>query len=394
MSGARAADAEESFRAEVRSFIAERAPRLCFAEGQRVPRDAAEERAIRAWLAALYEAGYLGAGWPPAWGGRPDHRATRDLVVMEELFRARAYRPLDQVMLASQALLASGSEAQKQEYLPRIRRGEHVWCQLFSEPDAGSDLAALRTRAEPAGDGFVVTGQKTWSTDAQWADMGLLLARTAPGAERHAGLTAFVVPMERPGIQIRPIREMTGAEEFCEVFLDGLRLEARHVLGEVGGGWRVVTSGLASERACVGANAVQLEMMFEDLVALAKAARLPDGSLAIEHEDVQVALAGALAKVAAARLVVHDIVGRIVRDAEHPSDGAFAKLAYSELNVELCEHALELLSSAASLEEPGREVAGRWYEAFLWSRALTISGGASEILRGLVGRQLLGLPRA
>jgi len=317
-----------------------------------------------------------------------------DLVLMEELIRAGAYRPLDQVMLASHAIITFGTVEQKRELLPRIRNGEHVWCQLFSEPDAGSDLASLRTRAEPDGDGFVVTGQKIWSTDAQWADMGLLLARTDPTVDRHAGITAFVVPMSLPGIEVRPIREMTGFAEYCEVFLDGVHLGFEHVLGDVNGGWSVVTTGLASERAFVGANAVQLEMMFRDLVALARATRLPDGTAAIAHEDVQAQLARALAKVEEVKLITRDTVERILLDEEHPSDGPIAKLSYTEMNVELCELALELLGSSASIDEAGAEAAERWHHNFLWSRALTISGGSSEIMRGLIGRQLLGLPRA
>ena len=316
-----------------------------------------------------------------------------DLILMEELFRGGAYRPLDQVMLAAHAVIEFGTQEQKQDLLPKIRSGEHVWCQLFSEPDAGSDLAALRTRAVPDGDGFLVTGQKIWSTDAQWADMGVLLARTDPN-ERHAGITAFVVPMDLPGMEIRPIREMTGLAEFCEVFFDEVRLGPEHVLGEVNGGWNVVTSGLASERAFVGANAIQLEMLFNDLVELAGVARQPDGSLAIEHEDVQWHLALAGAKVEEVKLIVRDTVDRIIRDEEHPSDGPVGKLAYTEMNNELCELAMQLISSSVSIDEAGREVAERWHHNFLWSRALTISGGASEIMRGLIGRQLLGLPRA
>lgn len=385
---------DESYRLELRKFIAERAPRLTFVEGKRTPRDAGEEAAIRTWLGALYAAGFLGPGWPVAWGGRADHSPVRDLILMEELIRARAYRPLDQVMLASHAILEFGSDAQKQRYLPRIRSGEHIWCQLFSEPGAGSDLASLRTRADRDGEDFIVSGQKLWCTDAQWADMGMLLARTDPKTERHAGLTAFVVPMTLPGLTIRPIREMTGSEEFCEVFLDSVRLGPELVLGGEGQGWSVITSGLASERAFVGANALQLEMMFQDLIGLAKWARLPDGSTPIECEDTRIELARLLTKVEAVKLIVRDVVDRIVHGNEHPSDGPLAKLAYSELNVVLCEAALELLTSAASVDEPGRELTERWYAAFLWSRALTISGGASEILRGLIGRQLLNLPRA
>ena len=382
-----------AFRAEVRSFIAARAPRLAHQEGVRVPRDPGEEHQIRTWLGELYAAGYLGAGWPVEWGGRPDHRPMQDLILMEELFRAGAYRPLDQVMLASHAILEFGSDEQKRELLPRIRSGEHIWCQLFSEPDAGSDLSSLRTRAEAHDDGFVVTGQKVWSTDAQWADMGMLLARTDPSVDRHAGLTAFAMPMNLPGIEVRPIREMTGSAEFCEVFLEGVRLGTEHVLGVVNAGWSVITSGLASERAFIGANAVQLEMMHHDLVALATAAEFPDGTAAIAHEDIQTLLALALGKVETVKLIVRDTVERILRDEEHPSDGPVAKLAYTELNVELCELALDLVASSSFIDASASEVVGRWYQNFLWSRALTISGGASEILRGLVARQLLGLPR-
>jgi alkylation response protein AidB-like acyl-CoA dehydrogenase len=385
---------DERFRAGARAFIAEHAPRMRVREGVRVPRDPAQEREIRRWIGALHEAGYLGAGWPVNRGGRPGHRPTRDLILMEELFRARAYRPLDQTMLASHAILAFGGDAQQDQYLPRIRSGEHVWCQLFSEPEAGSDLASLRTRATWDGTAYVASGQKIWCTDGQWADMGMLLARTDPAAGRHAGLTAFVVPMDTPGITVRPIREMTGEAEFCEVFLDDVRLPPELVLGKPGGGWTVISSGLASERAFVGANAVQLEMMHDDLVALARAARLPDGSRAIDHEDVQATLAATLAETEAAKLIVRDTVERIIRGEEHPSDGPVAKVVYTELNVELCERALELLTAADYVEDEAAEVVRRWQEAFLWSRALTISGGASEILRGLIGRQLLRLPRA
>lgn len=391
----------DAYRAEVRAFLASSTPPLLRHEGVRVPADRDEEAAIRAWLGSLYAAGHLGGGWPVEHGGRADHEPMQDLVVMEELIRSGAYRPLDQVMLASHAILRFGTPAQQADLLPRIRSGEHVWCQLFSEPDAGSDLAGLRTRAvrDPStssgqGGDWIVTGQKVWCTDGQWADRGLLLARTDPDVDRHAGLTAFVVPMDAPGIEVRPIREMTGFAEFCEVFLDGVRLGPEHVLGEVDGGWSVITAGLASERAFVGANSMLLDRLFADLVTLAGTARLPDGSVALDHEDTQQELARALVEVEQAKLVVRDTVDRILLDAEHPSDGPVAKLAYTELNVALCEHALRLLSSAASIDPAGVAAAERCRDSFLWSRALTISGGASEILRGLVGRQLLGLPRA
>ena len=384
----------DAYRQDVRAHIAAHGHPLR-GEGLRVPVDAEEERAIRLWLASLYDAGFLGSGWPEEWGGRAGHLPLHDLIVMEELILASAYRPLDQVMLASHALLTYGTAEQKRDLLPKIRRGEHVLCQLFSEPNAGSDLASLRTRAVPLpdGSGWSVTGQKVWSTDAQWADMGMLLARTDPAVDRHAGITAFVIPMDLAGLRIRPIREMTGHEEFCEVFLDDVRVGPEHVLGEVDDGWRVVTAGLASERAFVGANAIQLQRMLDDLVALARSARLDDGSVAIDHEDVRAQLADALVRVEEVKLIVHDTVERILAGDEHPSDGPVAKLAYTELNVALTELAIELLASSVSVDDDASDVAARWHHNFLWGRALTISGGASEIMRGLIGRQLLGLPR-
>ena len=384
----------DAFRAEVRGFVAAHAHPMA-GEGVRVPRDAEEERAIRAWLASLDDAGYLGGGWPVEWGGNADHHAMHDLVVMEELILGDAYRPLDQVMLAAHTIITFGSPEQKAGLLPKIRSGEHVWCQLFSEPDAGSDLASLRTKAVPDGNGgWKVTGQKIWCTDGQWADRGTLLARTDPTVDRHAGITAFVIPMDLPGIEVRPLREITGHEEFCEVFLDEVPVGPEHVLGTVDDGWRVITAGLASERAFVGANAIQLQRMFDDLVALARAARMPDGTTAIEHADVRADLADALVRVEEVKAIVRDTVGRILDDEEHPSDGPVAKLAYSETNVALTEQALALIASASSVDESRREVAERWYHNFLWGRAITISGGSSEIMRGLIGRQLLGLPRA
>ena len=385
-------DSFAAYRREVRDIISQSAHPMR-AEGVRVPVDDAEEAAIRTWLAEMYDHGVLGGGWPTQWGGSSDHHPMHDLIAMEELIVGGAYRPLDQVMLASHAVLTHGTEAQKAELLPAIRSGRHVWCQLFSEPDAGSDLASLRTKAVADGDGWLVSGQKTWSTDAQWADMGVLLARTDPEAQRHAGITAFVIPMDLPGIEIRPICEITGHAEFCEVFLNEVRVGPEHVLGDLNDGWRVVTAGLASERAFVGANAIQLQRLFDDLVALAVGLRYEDGTAPIDQPEVRIDLARLLARVEGVKAIVRDAVQRIFDDEEHPSDGPVAKLAYTELDVALTEAALAMIATASYGDELGDLVA-RWHHNFMWGRALTISGGASEIMRGLIARQLLGLPRA
>ncbi len=381
------------FRRHVRDFIVRKAPSGHTYDGICVPPDAETERAVRNWYADLFGAGMMGGSWPVEYGGREDHTPYQDAVVMEEIVRAGAPRPIDQVLLAAHLIIEFGSDEQCSRYLPRIRSASDIWCQLFSEPGVGSDLARLTTKAVASADGsFRVEGQKVWTTDAQWAQMGVLLARTDPIARPHAGLTVFVVDMTSPGIDIRPIREMTGSAEFCEVYLDGVVVPAANVLGAVNHGWTVVNSGLASERAYVGANAVMLELLFDDLIELARKVDYPDGA-AINDPVVRDALADFSARVSAVQRIARDAVDRVADAADEPADGLIAKLAYTELNVAMCSYAMNL----AAARRPRPEASGvftRWRQAFLWSRALTISGGSSEIVRNVLASQLLGLPRS
>ena len=388
--------AADEFRESVREFVRQHAPRSDVRDGLRVPADTDEERTLRRWYADLFSAGLLGAGWPAEWGGEPDrHRTFHDTILMEELIRGRAPRPLDQTLLAAHCLIAFGSHDQQARFLPPIRSGEHIWCQLFSEPGVGSDLAALSTRAVPLqdGSGFRVDGQKVWSTDAQWAQMGMLLARTDPSAKIQQGITAFLLPMDTPGIDVRPLMEMTGSSEFCEVFLDGVTVSRELVLGEVNRGWDVVTSGLASERGYVGANAVQLEVMHADLVELARAVDL-DGRLAIEHEDIRHQLASLKAEVEAVRTSAARASAEVSADELTGAEALVAKLTYTELNVRLCQVATQLIAAGTGASGVFAGLRDNWFHSLLWSRSLTISGGSSEILRSLIAQQMLGLPRS
>ncbi|WP_319448768.1 MULTISPECIES: acyl-CoA dehydrogenase family protein [unclassified Mycobacterium] len=385
--------AGDGFRAGVRGFIARNAPMGTWHDGVRVPRDAATEHAMRKWYAALFRDGLLGGSWPVQYGGRADHNAHQDAVVMEEIVRARAPRPIDQVLLSAHLIIEFGSDAQRSRYLPRIRSAEDIWCQLFSEPGVGSDLARLTTKAVELPDGrYRVDGQKVWTTDAQWAQMGVLLARTDVAARPHAGLTVFVVDMSSAGIDIRPIREMTGSAEFCEVYLDGVVLSADSVLGHVDQGWSVVNSGLASERAYVGANAVMLELLFDDVVEMARHLDVP-GGLAIDDPFVRETLADWQARVSGVQRIAQSAVDAVAIHQDLPSDGLIAKLAYSELNVALCTYGVNLATSGR-LRPAAADVYARLQQAFLWSRALTISGGSSEIVRNVLATQLFGLPRS
>jgi len=387
------ATASDEFRSHVRDFIARKAPSGSWYDGIRVPRDLDTERTVRDWYAELFSAGMMGGSWPVEYGGVEGHSPFQDAVVMEEIVRARAPRPIDQVLLAAHLIIEFGSDQQRTRYLPRIRSAQDIWCQLFSEPGVGSDLARLSTKAVQLPDGsFRVDGQKVWTTDGQWSQMGVLLARTDPAVRPHAGLTVFLVDMASPGIDVRPIREMTGSDEFCEVYLDGLIVRAEQVLGEVNKGWSVVNTGLASERAYVGANTVMLELLFDDLVELARHVKYPTG-LAIDDPVVREALADISARVAGVECIARRAVGRVASETDVPADALIAKLAYTELNVAICLYAVDLAASGR-LRPEGSEVYARWQQAFLWSRALTISGGSSEIVRNVLATQLFRFPRS
>src|SRR5712692_2298505 len=241
--------ADERFRQELRAWLAANRP----ARAERVPHDdaslAAEVAFLRDWQQRLHAAGFVGLLWPREYGGR-GARPTQQAILNQELARARAPQLLNRVGVnnTGPTLVAHGSEAQKRRFLPPILSADETWCQLFSEPGAGSDLAALRTRAEPDGDGFAVSGQKVWTSYAQFSRWAILLARTDPSLPKHRGLTYFILDMESPGITIRPLRQLTGSTEFSEVFLDAVRVPRAHVVGVINQGWEIAMTTLAHER--------------------------------------------------------------------------------------------------------------------------------------------------
>src|SRR5256884_9133906 len=240
---------DERFLQELRAWLANNKP----ARAERVPHAdaslAAEVAFLRAWQRSLHAAGYVGLLWPREYGGR-GARPTQQAILNQELARARAPQLLNRVGVnnTGPTLIAHGSEAQKRRFLPPILSADELWCQLFSEPGAGSDLAALRTRAEPDGDGFVVSGQKVWTSYAQFSRWAILLARTDPSLPKHRGLTYFVLDMESPGITIRPLRHLTGPPQFGEVFLRSVLLPPEHLVGVVDQGWATPAATLAPER--------------------------------------------------------------------------------------------------------------------------------------------------
>jgi alkylation response protein AidB-like acyl-CoA dehydrogenase len=380
----------DSFRAKVRAFIAEHAPGRKPHTGTRAPADE-QLPAIRAWTAALYQAGYLGIDWPAEFGGRPDAHPMEATIVAEEIARAGTWPPLSGGQLAAAALIHFGTKEQQAHYLPRISSGTDIWCQLFSEPGAGSDLAGLRARARREGDSFVLDGQKVWTTNARAADRGFLLARTDPQVPRHRGITAFALDMTSPGITIRPLREITGTADFNEVFFDGVVIPATDVIGQVNDGWSVAMGSLAHERSSIAAYSAALFPALTDLVRLATEPG-PDGACAMDDPVVRHRV-GRLA----ARILVNDYLNKMSQTAvtADPADAPARKVFFSELNLALAELgvALQGVDGILTEDDPAVRGGGWWQDALLYSRAFTISGGSNEIMRNVIAERGLGLPR-
>jgi alkylation response protein AidB-like acyl-CoA dehydrogenase len=383
----------ETYRAQVRAFIAQHHPGVRRHVGVRAP-DPGQMPALRAWVAGLYAAGYLGQAWPAEYGGRPDASPERAFIVAEEIARARTWGEIGAGALAAAAIVTFGTERQRRRYLPRIRSGEDLWCQLFSEPGAGSDLAALTTRAVSEGDHYVVNGQKVWTTNGHHADVGYLLARTNPDVAKQAGITAFALDMRTPGVDVRPLREITGTSDFNEVFLSDVRIPADAVIGAVNDGWRIANASLSHERSGVGARAVELHAQLDDLFALA-GRDTPRGRPALEDSATRQRLGKLAALVHVTDVMSKAVQSRIVNHTEDAADAPLAKVFYSEVNLALTEFAVDLQGlDGIAVEGDSRAYAdGWWQDAFLYARAYTIAGGANEVLKTVVAERALGLPR-
>jgi alkylation response protein AidB-like acyl-CoA dehydrogenase len=378
---------DESFRAELRSWLAEHPPPAVEVAATRDEADV-----LRAWQGVLASGGWVGIHWPVEYGGR-GASLTQVAVYNEELARADAPPILGRagVSLVGPTLMAHGTEAQRRRWMRRILSGDDVWCQLFSEPDAGSDLAALSTRAEQRNGSYVVTGQKVWSSYARFADWGIALVRTDPSAPPHRGISMLAIPMTAKGIEVRPLRQMTGESEFNEVFLDEVEVPIENLIGPEHEGWRVANTTLANER---GATFVWKEQVLHevaiDLLANACARRGLLGDPVVRQR-----LAGVWIEVEIFRLHNQHTLARLARGEELGSESSVVKLFWAGMSQRLYETALAVLGPDALLA-PDDEHAidrGRWALGLLASRANSIMGGTSEIQRNIIGERLLALPR-
>jgi alkylation response protein AidB-like acyl-CoA dehydrogenase len=388
----------EKLRAEVRAFCAETWP-VRDAEAQR----SAREQAI-AWRRRAMAAGFLHRTVPRAYGGagiEPDIMA--ETVIRQELDRAGAPHrlPTQGTHMLVPTLLECGTEEQRREYVERTLTGELTWCQGYSEPGAGSDLASLQSRAELVGDEWVLNGHKIWTTQAHEAEMMFGLFRTEPDAPKHAGISYLIVPMKTKGIDPRPLTMMQGGEDFCEVFFDDVRIPAKNIVGKRGEGWKVSRSTLKHERMLIG-DSKGGRMWFDALVELARSAQR-DGRPALEHPAVRQRLAEIAGYVATQEWAVARMLTAIHKreDVKALSEMMMTKLLGTNVQQMIAKLGLDLIPDAG-LREPaldevgmgvGKFTAGRWVGQYMFSLALTIAGGTSNVQRNIIGERLLGLPR-
>jgi len=378
---------DEAFRAEVRAWLEREVP----AHGPPPdPEDWPARRAYdTAWQRKLHDAGLAGLAWPAAFGGR-GLPSSQQVVYLEEYARADApYIGVNFVglMHAGPTLIAEGTDAQRAAHLPRILRGESVWCQGFSEPQSGSDLASLRTRAVRVGDEYVVTGQKIWSTRAHVADHCELLVRTDPDATRHKGITWLILDMHQPGVTVRPMKTIDGERHFCEVFLDEARVPVANRVGAENDGWRVANVTLRFERGTAFAqHIITLRSQLRRLASLVRAR-----GVWAEYE-------GRLGRLSASIEALWRMTQMCISEAERtgvPSPlGSAVKLRYSELGQELTELAVRVAGRAAiGATEIEGFATGEIAREHLWSLQMTIAAGTSQIQRNLIAQRILGMPK-
>jgi alkylation response protein AidB-like acyl-CoA dehydrogenase len=388
----RYSEEDREFRERARVWLSGNVP-----QHARPPSGAPAAQFDRDWQRKLYDHGWAGVAWPKAYGGL-GLSGLQQVIWYEELARARAPHHINTtyvaLMHAGPTLIARGTEAQKSEHLPKILKGESLWCQGFSEAGAGSDLAALKTRGDVDGDWIVVNGSKMWTTDAAHADYQELLIRTDPGSERHKGLTWVICDMRTPGIEVRPIRTMLNDEHVNVVFYDNVRIPRSNVVGEIGGGWATALSTLAFERG-LGFIGDQLELYqrVERAIELAGRLSLEDGRPAISDSEIARKLASLKADTMAIRaMTLADISQTDMTGVPGPK-GSLMKLMVTNTHKALTQLVGELLGWDF-LEFDGDRSKHPWTYDYLWSWVFTISGGTSEIQREITADRLLELPRA
>ncbi len=369
--------AEDAFREEFRAWLRDHDPGP----------EPADEHAQFNWRLRfqrqLHDGGWVGVDWPVEFGGR-GATVTESAILFEELALASAPLPVNVLglLLAGPTLMKWGNEEQRERLLPPILSGDEVWCQGFSEPDAGSDLAGLKTRAVRNDDDWVVTGQKVWTSLAQYSKWCLLLARTDPDVPKHKGLTYFILDMEQEGVTIRPLRQITGRAEFNELFIEAARIPATRIVGGVGNGWKVALTTLMNERAGLAFfQQVAMRKLLDHLVSdLATRELLDDAEVRAQVADLH-------ARIEVLRFTAYRSLSATQKHGQPGPEGSLLKWMWSSTNQQLTQFAVATLGPRALFDD------SRWSFELLRARGNTLEGGTTEILKNIVAERVLGLPK-
>ncbi len=387
---------QAAFRATARAWIRENAPwerlddvkRLRFA-GRPFASENEWLAFARQWQKKKFDAGWACLVWPVEYGGRGLSPSENVIFQEEEGVFAELFGPfmIGQGFIAP-TLMAHASEHQKREFLPRIASGESLWCQMFSEPGAGSDLAGVRTRAERCADGWRLSGQKVWTSGAHHSDWGIALVRTDPDAPKHKGLTMFFVNMSSPGITVRPIKQLSGSMHFNEVFLDGVVVPDEQRLGALNDGWKVALTTLMNERMTLGAS---VPLGFDEVFDFALR-RDGDGRAAIDSDDVRLRLADWYAKTTGTRFGVYRMLTALSRGGSAGGETAVGKLVGAIATQDIAAFGLDLLGARGRALADGDDDAWTFHAMFAFGAAHRLEGGTDEVLRNIIAERVLGLP--
>lgn len=388
---------EEAFRSRLRLWLSSALPGG-WGETLFEPKDEEERAYFRLdWDRKLFAGGWAGLNWPASYGGRGG-TLVEQAIFAEEMARAHAPEGLNIIgrNLVGTTLLHHGTEEQKRRFLPKILSAEEVWCQGFSEPDAGSDLASVRTRAVIDGDHFIVNGQKVWTSFAQFSQWCFALVRTDPDKPKHEGLSFILIDMSTPGITIRPLKQMSGESEFNETFFDNVRVPVANLVGALNGGWKIAMTTLAYERGPEDALARQIRFRQELDQLLTGLQRLPKGAgKAIDDPVLRQKLGQSVIDMEIMRLNSLRAFSKYLKGGPRGPEASAIKLYWSHAAQQLYDTAMEALGPLALLggDDGAAPSGGRFQLSYLQSRAFTIYSGASEIQRNVIGERMLGLPR-
>lgn len=377
--------------------------RRWFVDNQPGPLNTLEQK--KAWQRRMYEAGFVGMGWPKEYGGQ-DARPMEQAIVAEEMALGDIPGAINSLALGllGPTLIVHGTDAQKRRYLQRMLTAEEIWCQLYSEPDAGSDLASLKTSAVRDGDHWVINGQKVWTSLGPYADLGMLLARTNPNLPKHKGISYFILDMHQPGVEVRPLKQITGSSEFAEIFFTNAIVPAEHIIGEEGQGWELAQTTLGFERG--GNTLARVTRHQANMRRLVEVARdlTHNGASVLDDPVSRQKLGRMVVEVEVLRYAGFRILSKLEQGKRPGSESSVDKLYYSEMDKRHQELIQDMLGPYGQIEKglppdvslnssTMRGDDSTWAYNFLWSRAGTIYAGSNEIQKNIIGERVLKLPR-